>query len=250
MKNLFNIVNPITEIHKELNLIFESSPLGIILKLLQELRNSLLVLTQNPLIEIYKEINSMYKLMAESINSILELSQLLHTKFENETLLQLKIDEIKSKHKDDLTLQELIEELLTNEIKGKKERNIINESFETLCEMSPDINILKSSIESEKYRKFIIAIIIILISNSFPLYNIYDGLLNNDIHYKSNRNNVRVRSTPTKENNSNIITKLHKNTYVEKIGYSDGWVNIKFELEDGIEKEGWIYRTMLTKIED
>jgi hypothetical protein len=139
---------------------------------------------------------------------------------------------------------------MNDDIKDINEKNIIDESFQLLCEISPDINILKSSIDSTKYRKFIIAIIFILVFNSFNIYTFYNELLHNDIHYKSNRDNVRVRLTPTNENNTNIITKLSRNTYVEKIGSNKGWVNIRFELSSGIEKDGWIYRTMLTKIED
>jgi hypothetical protein len=63
------------------------------------------------------------------------------------------------------------------------------------------------------------------------------------------RENVRVRLSPTTIDNSNIITKLHKNTYIEKLDSKDGWTKVRFELDDGIEKEGWIYRTMLTKMD-
>ena len=64
-----------------------------------------------------------------------------------------------------------------------------------------------------------------------------------------NRDNVRVRSLPQKEDTKNVITKLNKNTYIEKIGSDNGWIKVRFELDDGIEKEGWIFRTMLTKID-
>jgi hypothetical protein len=215
--------------------------------------------TMSPFFEAQKELNSMLKastlgssiaLMQETLKPISTFSKLLDTKFENESLLQSRIIEITNQYNDKLEINEYIDILMNDEIKDINEKNIIDESFEILCEMSPDINILKSSIDSTKYRKIIITIIFILVFNSLNFYTIYNQLSNNDVHYKANRDNVRIRLTPTNKDNSNIITKLNKNTYVEKIGSNNGWINIKFELSDGIEKDGWIYRTMLTKIED
>jgi len=80
------------------------------------------------------------------------------------------------------------------------------------------------------------------------MYQLYNDILNSDMHYKVNRENVRVRLSPTTKDNSNVIAKLHKNTYIERLDSKDGWTKVRFELEDGIEKGGWIYRTMLTKM--
>ncbi len=229
--------------------------------LMQETLKPISALSQatSPFFEAQKEINSMLKastlgnsftLMQETLKPISTFSKLLDTKFESESLLQSKINEITSQYNDQLEINEYIDLLMNDEVEDINEKNIIDESFEILCKISPDMNILKSSIDSIKYRKIIITIIFIIIFNSLNFYTIYNQLSNNDIHYKANRDNVRIRLTPTNKDNSNIITKLNKNTYVEKIGSSNGWVNIKFELSDGIEQDGWIYRTMLTKIED
>jgi len=204
----------------------------------------------SPMMETQKMVNAHLKAsgMLETVSSMKDtfktfesLGYMVDTKFENESLLQLKINEIND---------ESINLLLNEQIEDQKEKDIIDESFDILCEISSEFNILKSSITSTKYKRAVLVIFLFFVMNSFNIYSFYNQLSNNDIHYQSNCNNLRIRSTPTSEDNTNIITKINKNVYVEKIGSKDKWVNVRFEYSDGVEKEGWIYRTKLTKIED
>ena len=249
-------INPLCSSQVEFNSIAKALNFASSIKNIQDSLNLVGSVTKmiSPTLIAQTELNSIFKRstfansiknIQDSLHPINELSQLVNTKFETENIFQSKINEITN-----LEINKYFKTLMTDEVEDINEKNFVDESFQVLCEMNPDLNILKSSIDSTKYRKFIIVIIFIIISNSFNIYNFYNQLLDSDIHYKSNRDNVRVRLTPTKESTSNIITKLSKNTYVEKIGTSNGWINIKFELSDGVETDGWIYRSMLTKIEN
>ena len=187
----------------------------------------------------------------ESLKSFEFLSPIINLSFDNESILESKIEEIRNQFEDNLNLNEYMDVLLSNNIaESSEEKKSIDEVFQLLSEISPDFKILKNSIISTKYKRFFIVIMWLVILNFFNIYSFINQLSNNDVHYKSNCNNLRVRSTPTTETDNNIITKLNKNVYVEKIGSENKWVQVRFELSDGIEKEGWIYRTKLTKIED
>lgn len=67
--------------------------------------------------------------------------------------------------------------------------------------------------------------------------------------YKINRDNVRIRTEPSTDNPSSIMTKLNKNIVVEKIDTQKNWVKIKFENSQGEEIEGWVRNDMLKKID-
>jgi len=132
------------------------------------------------------------------------------------------------------------------------EENIIENTFKDLSIVFPEIGVLINNLKLKKYKKTAIVIIILSLYHIFTFYSLYNDIFNNnnDRHYKTNRKSVIVRLNPTKEKNTNIITKLTKNTYIEKISSTDnGWIKVRFELEEGIEKEGYIYRTLITKMD-
>ncbi len=140
-------------------------------------------------------------------------------------------------------------EKIQNSIIFENEKSVYDDIVQILSEMSPDINIFLKSLKAKNYKKLILAIILHFLLYSFYYYQLHNELFNSDKYYKINRNNVRVRLTPSIENSKNIITKLNKNTFIEKTDSKNGWIKVRFELEDGIEKEGWIFRTMLTKMD-
>ena len=131
----------------------------------------------------------------------------------------------------------------------KEEEDLINETLQVIAEVNPEMKSFINILQLKHYKKATIFVLVWFICNIIPMYHMYNEIFNSDIHYKVNRENVRVRLSPTTIDNSNIITKLHKNTYIEKLDSQDGWTKVRFELDDGIEKEGWIYRTMLTKMD-
>ena len=129
------------------------------------------------------------------------------------------------------------------------EKEIINDFLEVSEIAFPEISVITKHYEDRNYKKTAVALIRFMIIYFFISYQVYIEFIDIDKHYKVNRDNVRVRMSPQKDNSNNIITKLSKNTYIERIGSDNGWVKVRFELEDGVEKEGWIFRTMITKMD-
>lgn len=127
------------------------------------------------------------------------------------------------------------------------EKIIIKDFLEISAVVFPEINVITKYYENKNYKKSAIALIRFMIIYLFISYQLYTEFIDKDKYYTANRDNVRVRLSPEKNNNTNIITKLSKNTYLEKIDSENGWIKVRFELDDGIEKEGWIFRTMLTR---
>jgi hypothetical protein len=147
-----------------------------------------------------------------------------------------------------ISIEESIEKIDNINIE-EENKILIKEQLEIIKKLSPELHIFLEAFDKKKYISLIFILMYILIINSYSIYSFYTSLINSDRHYKVNRNNVYIRSTPFKEKN-NILIKLNKNTYIEKIESNDnGWIKIQFELEDGVEEEGWIYRTMITKID-
>lgn len=137
---------------------------------------------------------------------------------------------------------------LTDENLAKNEKEQINEFIEAMSKIFPEINILLESIKNKNHLlSSLIAILIMLyiIPNGKFYFDIFFG----KTAYTVNRENVRIRTTPTTKTKDNIIKKLHKNEYVEEIENKNGWVKVIYSLEDGEEIEGWVYRTMLTKVD-
>jgi predicted transcriptional regulator len=175
--------------------------------------------------------NPALQALREEQNNFLNTTSLFHT---------IDIQKIL----DNMDISEIDETVITEE-----ENSLINETLQVISDISPEIGTFIKSLELKKYKKATIFMMIWLIYNVLPIYQLYNNISNNDSHYKTNRDNVRVRLSPNKEDNTNVITKLNKNTYIEKLNSENGWAKIRFELDDGIEKEGWIYRTMLTKMD-
>lgn len=129
------------------------------------------------------------------------------------------------------------------------EKYLIRDFLEISEVAFPEINVITKYYEDRNYKKSAIALIRFLIIYLFISYQLYNEFIDKDKHYAVNRDNVRVRLSPEKNNNTNIITKLNKNIYLEKLDSENGWIKVRFELDDGIEKEGWIFRTMITKMD-
>ncbi|UYF42700.1 SH3 domain-containing protein [Aliarcobacter cryaerophilus] len=147
----------------------------------------------------------------------------------------------------DETIQNKVEEQI--DLLTKKDKKILEEIFDSIKHQLPDINYLSEKLSKKKY----IAILIYILFSIPSILTIYgeyfkkDGISNS--YYKINRNNVRIRTEPSTDINSNIIIKLNKNVFVEKIDSYKNWFKVEFEDDNGEEKQGWIRRDMLTKIE-
>lgn len=90
------------------------------------------------------------------------------------------------------------------------EKNLINNFLEMSEVAFPEINVITKYYEDKNYKKSAIALIRFLIIYLFISYQLYTEFIDKDKHYAVNRDNVRVRLSPQKENNSNVITKLSK----------------------------------------
>ncbi|WP_225351776.1 SH3 domain-containing protein, partial [Arcobacter porcinus] len=137
-----------------------------------------------------------------------------------------------------------IDKLDINNISEKIVEDFTKEEKEQLDNF---INSFPEKISIIEYIKKILFILYILIGLIPDIYFVY-ALIQNKPIYAVNRDNVRIRETPTTETNKNIIKKLNRNEYVIKIDNKNGWIKVKYNSEDGKELEGWIYQTMLSKI--
>lgn len=125
--------------------------------------------------------------------------------------------------------------------------NEINKQAEFIYGLIPGSKELMESHKENNHSKSF-GIIIRYLFELFLLYMTLIGAYNNEI-YKINRDNVRIRQTPNKDNNKNIICKLNKNISVIKVDSENGWAKIRFEQEDGVQKEGWVYGNMISEAE-
>lgn len=216
------ISNPFKRIQDEMNLTFLNS------------------LNQSSFLE--KSINPMknaveaLKLMNNSpLSKIEELNEILKSL----NLPSMAIEE---------TIQSKVEEQIDS--LTKEDKKSLEEIFDSLKYIFPDISYLSEKLSKRQY----IAILIFIIFNIPTIYSFYEEHFKqnviSDSYYKINRNNVRVRTEPSTDNTSNIIVKLNKNVFVEKIDSHKNWLKIEFEDDNGEEKQGWIRRDMLTKIEN
>lgn len=142
---------------------------------------------------------------------------------------------------DDETIRFIEEqEIVLND----EESRILKDMTETLIELFPPLKLFFESIKEKKYHNTVIIFMVMLFFvclTILPLFNTND-------FYKINRDNVRIRETPSKED-KNVIYKLNKNISVIKVDSQNGWVKVRFEMEEGVEKEGWVYGNMLSEIE-
>ena len=184
--------------------------------------------------------NSVFKVLQENqqiFKNFISLNNFTMPTFETDKYFDYidKIDKI-----DKIDISEIIVEDFTKEEKEELD-NLIDLFSKTFTE-----NEFFKKLSNMGYKnKIIYFIFFILIPNIHFYYN----LIQNKSTYVVNRDNVRIRETPTTETNKNIIKKLTRNEYVIKIDNKDGWVKVKYNLEDGKEIEGWIYKTMLSKID-
>lgn len=197
---------------------------------------------------------STFSALQEQHNSI---AAMVSGIFDNPVLTALKEQENNFFKRTSLfdtdTIQKILNDIDISEfdetIISEEENSLIDETLQAISDISPEIGTFIKSLELKKYKKATIFMMIWFIYNILPIYQLYNDVFNSDSHYKINRDNVRVRLSPNKEDNTNIITQLNKNTYIEKLDSENGWAKVRFEFDDGIEKEGWIYRTMITKMD-
>lgn len=167
-----------------------------------------------------------------------------------------KIDELneilKSLNLSSIVVEENIQNKIEKQIDSltNDDQKLLDEVFDIIKHMCPDISYLSEKLSQGKY----IAIIIFIVFYIPTIYSIYEEYFKqnviHDISYKINRNNVRVRTEPSTDSTSNILIKLNKNVYVEKIDSHKNWLKVEFENDNGEEIQGWIRRDMLTKIEN
>lgn len=154
----------------------------------------------------------------------------------------MQLDEL-SKEENNL-FQTDIEECLE-----ETDKKLLSEFLDVLQENMPGLKPIIDSFKAKNYPKTVIATILFIIFYAQAFLTAWAYFSENN-DYRVNRENVRVRTTPSTVAKDNIITTLHLNIYVEKIDSDkSGWIKIRFEMSDGKIEEGWIYRTMLSKIE-
>ncbi len=149
---------------------------------------------------------------------------------------------------DDATIVEIeAQDIIINEDNKK----IINQTIECIYEASPEFKRLIESFKENNYYKVVVIVIFLILLKLAGVYVDYylTQLLSSNDFYKINRNNVRIRETPDIKNDKNIMCKLNKNISVIKIDSENGWVKVRFEQGEGVEKEGWVYSNMLSKVE-
>lgn len=172
------------------------------------------------------------------LKSITKIENIFTNEYINTDGFKVKIDEVIKENNINFNIDEIDE---------SERVSIVNEFVKAISETQPNIKALIGSISDKKYHKSIFILIINLLIYYNVFLNIYNNFMPKDNHYIINKNNVRIRSTPNNDNNKNIITKLNKNIYVEKLDLQNGWVKVLFELDEGKQQEGWVYRTLLTK---
>ncbi|NUW29569.1 SH3 domain-containing protein [Aliarcobacter butzleri] len=225
---MINMFNPFKEIQDHMNDNYFNfiSQLNFLEKSINPMKN---------VIEAFNSINS-----SIHISKIQELNKLL-----------------KSLDSSSISVDETIQNELEKQIDSLKreDKKILDEVIDSLKYIFPNINYLSEKLSKREYIPIIIYIIIYIIWVVIPeIYSKYEEYFKQNIisdsYYKINRNKVRVRTEPSTDNNSIIIIKLNKNVFVEKVDSHKNWLKIEFEDDNGEEKQGWVRRDMLTKIEN
>lgn len=178
----------------------------------------------------------------KNIHNTLEQNQVI---FQN-IFTQFDFDALYKKLEEDEKNQiyvEQYEQQITEE-----ELKEFNKIILTLGKIFPEFKTFIESIENKEYKSGIVAVVIFIIFRILPLLMVYNNYFENDA-YMVNRENVRLRTSPISTSNDNIVKKLHRNEYVVKIDEENGWIKVNYDLEDGQQIEGWIYRTLLSKVE-
>lgn len=174
-------------------------------KRLQEEMDSI----SNPLKMTLDKINldaiNQFNLLEKSINpSTIEVLNSLNN------LGMSKLDQLneilKSLNISSVTVQETIHNELDEQLNSltKEDKKILDEIFDSIKHIFPDINYLSESLSKGKY----IAIIMYIFFIAIPtIYSFYENYFKHSF-YKINRNNVRVRTEPSTNSDSMIIIKF------------------------------------------
>ena len=229
-------LNPLKQLEDEME--YLSNPF----KKIQDLMNSTFLNSLNQSSFLEKSINPM-KNAVEALK-LMNNSPLSKIEELNEILRSLNIPSIAIEE----TIQNKVEEQIDS--LTKEDKKSLEEIFDSLKHMFPDISYLSEKLSKKEY----IAILIYILFSIPTIYSFYEEHFKqnviSDSYYKINRNDVRVRTEPSTDNTSNIIVKLNKNVFVEKISSHKNWVEVEFEDDKGEEKQGWVRQDMLTKIEN
>lgn len=153
----------------------------------------------------------------------------------------MQLDEL-SKEENDLFQAHIDEHFI------ESDKKLLSDFLDVVKETVPELKIMINSLQDKNYTKFMIAMFVSLILH-FVMLKTVDYFTENT-HYRINKENTSIKATPSRVAKDNVITTLSRNIYVEKIDSGDnGWVKIRFEMSDGKIEEGWVYKTMLSKIE-
>lgn len=212
----------------------------------------------NPFKRIQDEMNSNFNSISQlnflekSINPMKSAIEAL--KLANNSTF--RIDELnellKSLNLSSITIEETIQSELEEQIDSltKEDKKILDEVFDSLKQIFPDMNYLSENLSKGKHIAIIMYILFVAIPTIYSIYEQYFKQNAINSYYKINRNNVNVRTEPSIDSNSIVIMKLNKNIFVEKIDSYENWLKIEFENDNGEEKYGWVRQDMLTKIEN
>lgn len=185
-----------------------------------------------------------------TMNAIPKIDPTIFNIFQNdsfksvfEQIKEFQIDEL-AKEEQHYLLQADIEKSL-----GESDKKLLVDFLDVLQENMTGLKPIIDSFKAKNYQKTVIASIVFILVY-IPMILTVLAYFSENVNYKVNRDNVRVRTTPSTQDKDNVITTLNRNVCIEKIDSDDkGWIKIRFELSDGRLEEGWIYKTMLSKIE-
>lgn len=184
-----------------------------------------------------------------TMGTIPKIDSTIFSIFQNDSFKSV-FEHIKNVHIDELLREE--NNLYQTNIEERLEesdKKLLSDFLDLLQENMPGLKPIIDSFRAKNYPKTVIATIFFIIVYIPTLLTLL-AYFSENTNYRVNRENVRVRTTPSTVEKDNIITILHRNIYVEKIDFDEsGWIKIRFEMSDGKIEEGWIYRTMLSKIE-
>lgn len=202
----------------------------------------------NNFLDIFAEFNKNF------YSNIDEINKILQPVFKNQKVFDSIFFEIEHSFQQNLQEffskidKEVIEAIENSEIKfTNDDLRIIDKQAEFIYGLMPDSKELIESYRAKNNFKFF-GIIIRCLFNFLLLCFTFSSYQYDANAYKINRDNVRIRETPDVKNDKNIMCKLNKNISVIKIDSENGWVKVRFEQSEGVEKEGWVYNNMLSKV--
>ncbi len=118
----------------------------------------------------------------------------------------------------------------------------------TIVASYPWLTVVRDGLRAKKFSEVVIAIVIIFLLDSMRTYLINLAFVDND-KYQINRNYAPVKTSP-ESGMKNIINRLDKDTFVEKIDEEGVYIKIKYINKDGESKEVWIDRIYITEWTD